>query len=218
MGGGNVRENEPMSDTLDDLAAFPDLDLGDLPDLGDLGLREVPPPDLPTADATSLADLAERYRPTTDLVEPTGKGRRPPRWDDPQVLTMLGNLEGGAYRRDAVVAAGLAERTVARWVEMGKAEEEENAPGPMTFYRHIWQAITRAEGVPHMRALQVIHRAAAGRGGWRAAAWFLERRYPDEWGPRGTAWEREREREAAPTVEEVDAKLMRMISEVKREM
>jgi len=138
MGGGNLRENEPMSDTLDDLAALPDLDLGDLgdlPTLDDLGLPEFSPLDLPDPDATSLADLAERYRPTADLVKPTGKGRRPPRWDDPQVLTMLGNLEGGAYRRDAVVAAGLAERTVARWVEMGKAEEEADDPGPMTFYR-----------------------------------------------------------------------------------
>lgn len=203
-----------MTDMLDDLTALPDLD--------DLGVAwEIPPLDLPDPDATSLADLAERYRPAADLVEPTGKGRRPPRWDDPRVLTMLCNLEGGAYRCDAVVAAGLAERTVARWLEMGKAEEEADDPGPMTFYRHMWQAVTRAEGVPQMRALQVIHRAAAGRGGWRAAAWFLERRYPDNWGRRGTAWDREREAERkalAPTPEEVDAKLMRLLAEVKGEV
>lgn len=210
----------PMTDTLADLTALPNLDLPPLPTLADLGVDwEYPPLDVPDPDAMSLADLVERYRPTEDLTETTGKGRRPPRWDDPRVLTLLGNLERGSYRGHAITAAGLAERTVMRWLEIGRDEVQrcDYEDVPLSFYRHIWQCVMRAEVVPISRSLQVIHQAAA-RGGWRAAAWFLERRYPDEWGPRGTAWQREREAEQQTvSVEALDAKIMAMIAALPQE-
>ena len=212
-----------MTNTLDNLLAVPDLDLGPVPTLDDLGVGWECPPldpapvlDIPAADAITLDDLAERYRPTEDLVTPGGRGRKPPRWDAPGVLTMLGYLEAGAYRGQAITSAGLAERTVMRWLEIGRdeAERADTDDLPLTFYRHIWQAVMRAEAVPEMRALDTIRRAGE-RGGWRAAAWFLERRYPDTWGPRATAWEREQaaKREAeAVNVGELDAKIMAMIA------
>ena len=64
-----------------------------------------------------------------------------------------------------------------------------------------------------MRALETIRRAGE-RGGWRASAWFLERRYPDTWGPRATAWEREQaaKREAQEvSVEDLEAKVLRIL-------
>ena len=87
------------------LTTLPILDPGDLPSLDGLGVTwEHPPlddpPDLgiPDLDDMTLADLAQRYAPPDGLATPTGKGRRPRRWDDPRILTMLGHLELGAYR------------------------------------------------------------------------------------------------------------------------
>jgi hypothetical protein len=185
--------------TLDELLAMPTLDLGPLPTLDDLGLEWTAPPidpasklAIPNADKITLEDLSERYQPAEDLVTPRGRGRKPPRWDDPRILALLGYLEIGAYRGQAITAAGLAERTVMRWLETGRDEAEctDAEDLPLTFYRHFWQVVARAEAVPVMRALESIH-LAGQRGGWRAAAWFLERRYPDVWGPRATAWRRE---------------------------
>lgn len=212
-----------MTDTLDDLLAMPDLDLPPLPTLDDLGVGWESPPldpspvlDIPDADAITLDDLAERYLPTEDLVTPRGKGRKPPRWNDPRILTLLAYLEAGAYRGQAITAAGLAERTVMRWLEIGRdeAQRAEDEDLPLTFYRHFWQAVVRAEVVPEMRALHTIRRAGE-RGGWRASAWFLERRYPDVWGPKATAWQREQEWERQAeeiSVEALDAKIMGLIA------
>lgn len=214
----------------DDLTTLPDLDLGDLSSLDDLGVEwEYPPipdpPDLgvPDLDEMTLADLAQRYAPEDGLASPSGKGRRPPRWDDPRILTMLGHLELGAHRGEAITAAGLSERTVMSWLEKGRAEESRGEGGLPTFYLHILRSVLRAETVPVSRALETISRAMTrsnGRG-WRAAAWFLERRYPDQWGPRGTAWYREREAERrsreewrAVSVEELNAKIMALAADL----
>jgi hypothetical protein len=188
-----------MTDTLSELLAIPDVELEPPPTLADLGLEwdfppvtPVPTVPVPNTDATTLDEIAERYRPAGELVAPQGKGRKPPCWNDPRVLALLGHLEAGAGRGQAVTAAGLAERTVMRWLETGRkeAEQADTEYVSLTFYRHFWQAFVRAEAIPMIRALDAIHRAAQ-RGGWRAAAWFLERRYPDTWGPRATAWKRE---------------------------
>lgn len=184
----------------------------DLPEYEPLDLPDYEPIDLSTD--MSLDALAERYSPEQTLAS-TDKGRRPPRWNDPQILTLLGHLETGLHLTAAIAAAGLSERTVYRWMEKGRTEADADPEGTSTptVYRHIWHSIMRAEGVPEAIALDVIQRAAA-RGGWRAAAWFLERRYPDRWGRNGTAWQREQEaKDTYVSVEEVDAKLMRLIGE-----
>lgn len=112
---------------------------------------------------------------------------------------------------------GRAERTVYRWLEDGRTEHEADIEGISvpTIYRHVWQCVIRAKGVSEARALQTI-RQAASRGAWRAAAWFLERRYPDKWGRNSSAWRAEQEaaREVV-TVEELDAKLMGLIAEAR---
>ncbi len=118
----------------------------------------------------------------------------------------------------------LAERTVMRWLEIGRDEaaRSEDEDMPLTFYRHIWQAVMKAETVPMMRALNTINRAGE-RGGWRASAWFLERRYPDEWGPKATAWKREEEERRAcekgweyphsVSVEDLEAKVLHILGQ-----
>jgi hypothetical protein len=142
---------------------------------------------LPDPEGVTLSDLAARYAPPQDLTVRKGKGRQPPRYDDPQILIMLGHLEAGAYRGEACAAAGLAERSVMRWLEIGRAEaqHQDNEDAPVTVYRHIWHSVLKAEALTQVQALHTVH-AAAGRGAWRAAAWFLEHRYPEKWGPKAS--------------------------------
>ena len=220
-----------MTDILNGLLSMPDLNLEPLPTLADLGMGWDSNPlapttvlDIPDADSITLDDLAERYRPAEAVVTPRGKGRRPPLWNDPRVLALLGYLEIGAGRGQATIAAGLAERTVMRWLEIGRdeAERAESEHMPLTFYRHFRQALMRAEMVPVIRALDTIRRAGQ-RGGWRAAAWFLERRYPDSWGPKATAWKRDVEQRGVSepswnalfpaSGEDLEAKVLRILGQ-----
>jgi hypothetical protein len=108
-----------------------------------------------------------------------------------------------------------------RWLEIGRDESEraDTDDLPLTFYRHFWQAVKRAEAVPEMRALETI-RLAGARGGWRASAWFLERRYPDTWGPKATSRSRERsghrgtsESLSAVSGADLEAKVLRILGQ-----
>jgi len=177
----------------------------------------------PDPAGVALTDLAARYAPLPDLTVRKGKGRQPPRYDDPQILIMLGHLEAGAYRGEACAAAGLAERTVMRWLEIGRAEAQlqDIEDPPLTVYWHIWQSVLKAEALTQVQALHTVH-SAAGRGAWRAAAWILEHRYPEKWGPKAyqiqqdTTSQRNQEPKTydSPNVDinELEAKVQRILT------
>lgn len=221
-----MRDNISMTMTLHRSLTTPDQRVQSPPTPIDPGHRWNPQPsNTKISDRVRLDDLADRYRPAEPLTTPLGKGRKPPPWDDPRILTLLGYLELGSYRRQAITAAGLAERTVMRWLEMGRDEAArvENEDPPLTFYVHFWQAVRRAEGVAVMRALATICRAAE-RGSWRASAWFLERRYPKKWGRRATAGEREQEwTRSTPevscslSIQDLEAKVQRILEKPQRQ-
>lgn len=87
--------------------------------------------------------------------------------DEARRRRLLEALEMGAPLEVAARAAGVSAATLARW----RTRDEEVAQA-------------EARGVVAM--LSAIHKAATGAhdGTWQAAAWRLERRYPDVYGRR----------------------------------
>lgn len=77
-------------------------------------------------------------------------------------------LQLGASYRLACLYGGISEDTFGRW----RDKKPEFA-----------EIVARAEGIGAVQLLEAID-AAASAGNWRAAAWILERRYPEEYGRR----------------------------------
>jgi transposase len=95
----------------------------------------------------------------------------PERADD---LVLL--LAAGASPARAAAAVGVGERSVTRWLRDGLRERviEARAASPET-----------AEALSEARLVVLIARAAVHD--WKAAAWLLERRYPERWARRREA-------------------------------
>lgn len=153
---------------------LPSLDF-DAVDL-DTSVPELDLPPRPQLTESDYAHLRKRYT-AQKPQKATGKGRPAPTLDNPQVQHLLAGLEAGAFVQDAARAAGLSPRSVWRWIERGKAEAEQGTEGT---YWQLWRALEAARFIAQNKALSVIMAAADG-GNWRAAAWWLERAYPDHW-------------------------------------
>lgn len=89
---------------------------------------------------------------------------------------ILDAVRAGAPLRDAAEHAGVDERTVHRWRERG--EQPRAAPK----FRDFAQGLRRARAGAKVGAIAAVRRAM--RDDWRAAAWYLERCFPEEWGRR----------------------------------
>ena len=114
-------------------------------------------------------------------------GRKPPSRNDPRVQVLLAALEQGQFVSTSCDAAGIHRSTVARWVKRG--EEAQIAmeidgvdiDASELAYCDISDAIKKAQATAQSQALSVIQKAAQN-GTWQAAAWYLERAYPQRWG------------------------------------
>ncbi|MGH9751648.1 MAG: hypothetical protein ACREA2_02605 [Blastocatellia bacterium] len=87
---------------------------------------------------------------------------------------ILGVSLGLSYQRTCDLAQ-IPYRTVRRWILRGEQEQAGK------FWRFC-QAIKKAEAAGVIVCLTRIHKAA--EDDWRAAAWFLERRFPEAWARR----------------------------------
>lgn len=85
------------------------------------------------------------------------------------------SLREGNYVKTAVEAAGIARSTFYNWMKRGTSSAAEDKP-----YRELRARVekARAEG----ESMLVGHIAAKAATDWRAAAWLLERQYPERWG------------------------------------
>lgn len=102
--------------------------------------------------------------------------------------TLLDYIRIGTPVRKAVAASGIAEKTFYNWMSRGLAERERQAIVPnakdnptevifLQFLQRVEQA--RAEAI--MKKVAVIAKSG-NDGDWRAAAWWLERQVPEEFG------------------------------------
>lgn len=82
----------------------------------------------------------------------------------------------GCLNKDIAAYIGVAEETFSRWVNHPKSDNQ----------RQLGQALKRAEAKRKRDLLVTIYNAAASKINpkWQAAAWLLERQYPDEFAQR----------------------------------
>lgn len=86
-------------------------------------------------------------------------------------------IKQGNYQKTAAAIAGIDESTYYRWIERGKQAKSGK-------YCEFYKSIKKAEEFAKAYYLQQIREAAESGKSWQAAAWYLERKYPDEWGRR----------------------------------
>ena len=94
------------------------------------------------------------------------------KFDDGRAASILVDLASGQTRACAAGRAGISERTLARWMALGKEGEEPFA----SFVSSVKKAERDAE------AEAVLEIRTAGRKNWTAYAWWLERKFPESWG------------------------------------
>jgi hypothetical protein len=87
-------------------------------------------------------------------------------------------LQMGLTYRLAAQYAGIHYDTLREWTKQGEADlESENHTAFSEFSDQV--KLAEAEAAMNM---QTVIQAAALKGDWKAAAWKLERRYPQEYG------------------------------------
>ena len=95
----------------------------------------------------------------------------------------------GATRDLAAAAAGWSPSAAHRYLADGRAAQQRADDGARLTakerrFRDFWEAVQKAEGEMARNCLAAIVRAAQQRQHWTAAAWLLERRFPDAYGRR----------------------------------
>ncbi len=93
------------------------------------------------------------------------------------------SVRGGAWIETAAAAAGVDASTVHSWLR--RADDTEDCGEPFLAFSVAYKK-SRAEA--ELEAIHVIRDAMPKT--WQAAAWYLERSYPDHWGRRVIASER----------------------------
>ena len=98
---------------------------------------------------------------------------RPTKFNTKTKRRLYKALRIGASRKMAAQYAGISYELLRQWMRRG----EQEARGEFVVFL---AALKRAESEACMKALEAINGAMETR--WQAAAWMLERRYPEDWG------------------------------------
>jgi transposase len=101
---------------------------------------------------------------------------RPVKLTDDLQRHIISALRIGATHEHAARAAGISSETMRRWMRAG----ERATRGQFCAF---CGAVKKAEAEAAVGWLATIEKAAR-EGAWTAAAWKLERRYPEQWGRR----------------------------------
>jgi hypothetical protein len=94
--------------------------------------------------------------------------------DERVIVALEEMLVAGNYLKTAAVAAGISEPTLHRWLVRGESGRPADA-----LYRELRERVQRARA--QGEAALVARIAAAAEDSWQAAAWLLEREYPERW-------------------------------------
>lgn len=140
-----------------------------------------PDPAKPKAKRIEKNPGRQKRKPRTKSVRANGKprklsGRVDKRTDPAMIRALEGALLSGNSYIVACELAGIGKTTFFRYLQEG----EEANPG--TIAREFRDRIKRAEATAMGR--NILHIQKAAKKDWRAAAWFLERRAPQDYGNR----------------------------------
>lgn len=81
-------------------------------------------------------------------------------------------IQQGNYAFVAARCAGISESTFYSWLDRG-AREKRGA------FAEFLESIKKAESIAEAGAIEVVRNAS--QQSWQAAAWWLERKYPERW-------------------------------------
>lgn len=126
-----------------------------------------------------------------------------PRSLTPEVIDEVVAIIGpGVRRKDAALAAGISESAYYLWLARGNREQARmdalglTEPNPdeaifVQFLERTTHAWAQAKATALVAVRQAMHGNDKAPPDWRAAAWWLERTYPREYGLRRVAIELE---------------------------
>jgi hypothetical protein len=101
------------------------------------------------------------------------KKGRPTKFNPGLAEQIIQYIRAGAYIETAAVAAGIDKATFYAWLKKGASDDS----GP---YFDFALAVHQAMAMSEVRDVLLIGEAA--KESWQAAAWRLERKFPDRWG------------------------------------
>ena len=130
-------------------------------------------------------------------------------------------IQAGNYMETAAAFVGISISTMRDWIRRGEREAQRFIDEPRarpikseTPFLEFSAAIKKAQAAAEIRDVIIIGDAA--RESWQAAAWRLERKYPEKWG------RKDRHEVSGPSggpvqIEEIREKLFRKFSDIKPE-
>jgi transposase len=116
-------------------------------------------------------------------------------------------LRAGNYRGPSARASGISEATFHRWMKRGDKAKS-------GIYRDFHEEVLRAEAEAEVHAVAVIRKKMPDE--WRAAAHYLERRFPDRWRRRESIEHEGTQRLVVKTEDLSDPELRRDLREIGR--
>lgn len=119
------------------------------------------------------------------LPSPAPQGR-PCKLNKELIARFVAAIDSVLFLQSALDIIGISRHTFNGWVRRGKKEanrllNSENIANPKeALFVEIYHAHKKATASVETRAVQQIQ--AAANEHWQAAAWLLERRFPEKWG------------------------------------
>ena len=87
--------------------------------------------------------------------------------------TICDKIQQGITAKEASITSGITEQTFYNWIQKGKEAKSGK-------YFEFFESIKKAEAELKASYEKIVK--DAGEKTWTAAAWYLERKYPDEYG------------------------------------
>lgn len=115
--------------------------------------------------------------PTCGIHADGAKIGRPTKLTPDKIATIVEAVTAGAFRDQAAAVIGIGRTTLYDYLARGQTDLDN---GVTSIYAELQDALTRAEAQAELTAIQIIRQHAPMD--WRAAAWYLERKYPAKWG------------------------------------
>ena len=117
----------------------------------------------------------------TCFADPKGTTMRPEKISAQLIEALCEDIAKGYSYDQAALNNGIAASTFFRWMLKGKKTEVD------PIYREFVELVEEASNFSEPEALQLIRSSAKIDRNWKAAAWFLERRFPEKYAKKSAA-------------------------------